>query len=130
MPKRKRTQPYVVTWRRAIRDTETLTTTEKAVAWTLAEYWNAEGTSDGSWGGVSATGCGPSYGSIAKGASVDRSTAMRAVKRLETKGWLRRTYTAGPGRTHTNRWEAITPENVKPKEEEVDPYADYIRPRG
>jgi hypothetical protein len=119
--RRKRAPLKLHVWRRLVLHDPTLSQTEKIVAHVLADHLNADGSAE-PWGSVTAPGCGPSYARIARLASVHRRSAMRAVKRLEDSGWLRRTYTAPEGRGHTNRWVIGTPEPNAKVEDDLNVY--------
>ena len=80
--------PLVVRWRRAIQKA-VLSSTEKLVAYTLAQHMNADGSS-----------CYPSQALLAEECGLSERTVWSAVRSLDRKGWLRR-FSRGRRKSHT-----------------------------
>lgn len=84
-------------WRDALRDSA-LDTTAKAVGFVIATYWDSSGS-----------GAFPAKATIARGASIGKRTADRAIDRLEAAGFLAIHRSGG---RRSNRYRASLPNRV------------------
>lgn len=86
--------PFVVQWRRAIRDDASLKSSEKLVAYTLAERMDKDGA------------CRPSMATVAREAGLSERTVRRAVVALSDDHYL----SVSNGQSY--RYQAALPEQA------------------